>query len=54
VVWETHGASVLERLAITDPGKLAQIAYGLLRSKLLWSLARMNLIADPPGGALPG
>jgi hypothetical protein len=30
VVWETHGASVLERLAITDPGKLAQIAYGLL------------------------
>jgi hypothetical protein len=30
VVWETHGASVLERLAVTDPGKLAQIAYGLL------------------------
>ena len=29
-VWETHGVSVLERLAITDPGKLAQIAYGLL------------------------
>jgi hypothetical protein len=29
-VWETHSASVLERLAITDPGKLAQIAYGLL------------------------
>ena len=29
LVWETHGASVLE-LAITDPGKLAQIAYGLL------------------------
>jgi len=25
-VWETHGASVLERLAMTDPGKLAQIA----------------------------
>jgi hypothetical protein len=30
VVWEAHDASVLERLAITDPGKLAQIAYGLL------------------------
>ena len=29
-VWETHGQSVLERLAMTDPGKLAQIAYGLL------------------------
>ena len=30
VVWEEHGAGVLQRLAITDPGKLAQIAYGLL------------------------
>jgi hypothetical protein len=30
VVWEEHGQSVLQRLAITDPGKLAQIAYGLL------------------------
>ena len=29
-VWEAHGKSVLERLAITEPGKLAQIAYGLL------------------------
>lgn len=29
-VWEAHGQSVLERLALTDPGKLAQIAYGLL------------------------
>ena len=29
-VWEEHGVSVLQRLAITDPGKLAQIAYGLL------------------------
>ena len=25
-----HGVSVLQRLAVTDPGKLAQIAYGLL------------------------
>lgn len=29
-VWEAHGESVLERLALTEPGKLAQIAYGLL------------------------
>lgn len=29
-VWEAHGESVLSRLALTDPGKLAQIAYGLL------------------------
>ena len=30
VVWETEGELVLRRLAIEDPGKLAQIAYGLL------------------------
>jgi hypothetical protein len=30
VVWEQHGQSVLQRLAISEPGKLAQIAYGLL------------------------
>jgi hypothetical protein len=29
-VWQTHRGSVLARLAATDPGKLAQIAYGLL------------------------
>jgi hypothetical protein len=29
-VWEAHGKRVLESLAISDPGKLAQIAYGLL------------------------
>jgi hypothetical protein len=29
-VWEVHGVSVLQRLAVADPGKLAQIAYGLL------------------------
>ena len=29
-VWEEHGVTVLQRLAVTDPGKLAQIAYGLL------------------------
>jgi hypothetical protein len=30
VVWEEHGKSILERLAMDDPGKLATIAYGLL------------------------
>ena len=30
VVWEHQGEFVLRRLAIEDPGKLAQIAYGLL------------------------
>ena len=30
VVWEVHVAGVLQRLAVTDPGKLAQIPYGLL------------------------
>jgi Family of unknown function (DUF5681) len=29
-VWEAHGESVLTRLATEEPGKLAQIAYGLL------------------------
>jgi len=29
-VWEQHGCTVLERLATTEPGKLASIAYGLL------------------------
>jgi hypothetical protein len=29
-VWEERGVSVLQRLAATDPVKLAQIAYGLL------------------------
>ena len=28
--WEASGKNILERLAITEPGKLAQIAYGLL------------------------
>jgi hypothetical protein len=27
---QRFGVSVLQRLAVTDPGKLAQIAYGLL------------------------
>ena len=31
VIWEEHGASVLQRLAVTEPAKLAQIAYGCCR-----------------------
>lgn len=29
-VWEEHGKVVLTKLAVSDPGKLATIAYGLL------------------------
>jgi hypothetical protein len=29
-VWEEHGKTVLTKLAVADPAKLAQIAYGLL------------------------
>jgi hypothetical protein len=29
-VWEEHGKVVLTKLAVSDPGKLTQIAYGLL------------------------
>jgi len=35
VVWEHQGESVLRRLAIEDPGKLAQIAYVLLPRRRL-------------------
>jgi hypothetical protein len=38
-VWETHGESVLQRLAMTDPGKLATIAYGLLPRDVFISVA---------------
>ena len=38
MVWEAHGASVLERLAVTDSGKLAKIAYGLLPRDVLISV----------------
>jgi hypothetical protein len=48
-VWETHGESVLSRLAVTEPGKLAQIAYGLLPRDVFISVeqrARGNLEPD--------
>ncbi|MET4847204.1 hypothetical protein [Bradyrhizobium japonicum] len=34
-VWESHGKTVLERLAATEPKALAQIAYGILPKDLL-------------------
>ena len=37
-VWETHGESVLQRLALTDPGELATIAYDLLPRDLTASV----------------
>ncbi|QHO75527.1 hypothetical protein ACH79_25650 [Bradyrhizobium sp. CCBAU 051011] len=49
VVWEEHGVSVLQRLAVTDPGKLAQIAYGLLPRDVFISVEQRtpgNLDAD--------
>ena len=39
VVWEKHGESVLERLAVTEPAKLATIAYGLLPRDVFISVA---------------
>jgi hypothetical protein len=37
-VWETHGQTVLERLAATEPATLAKIAYGLLPRDLMISV----------------
>jgi hypothetical protein len=47
-VWETHGESVLQRLAAADPGKLATIAYGLLPRDLMISVE-----AKTPGNLDP-
>jgi hypothetical protein len=40
-VWEAHGKSILERLAMTEPGKLAQIAYGLLPRDVFISVEQL-------------
>jgi hypothetical protein len=37
-VWEKHGRSVLARLAVDEPGKLASIAYGLLPKDIFISV----------------
>ena len=44
-----HGAGVLERLAVTDPGKLAQIAYGLLPRDVFMTVEQRT-----PGNLDPG
>jgi hypothetical protein len=41
-VWETRGESVLQRLALTDPGKLATIAYGLLPKDVFISVQQQT------------
>jgi hypothetical protein len=46
-VWERHGASVLERLAISEPGKLASIAYGLLPKDIFVSVQQQPTSIDP-------
>jgi hypothetical protein len=47
-VWEEHGAAVLQRLAADDPGKLAQIAFGLLPKEAFLSVSQAA-----PGGLSP-
>ena len=41
-VWETQGESVLQRLAVTEPGKLASIAYGLLPRDIFVSVQQQT------------
>jgi hypothetical protein len=47
-VWAEHGKDVLERLAKDDPGKPAQIAYGLLPRDVFISVEQKT-----PGGLDP-
>jgi hypothetical protein len=47
-VWEEHGATVLNRLAAEDPGKLAQIAFGLLPKEAFLSVQQ-----SAPGNLTP-
>jgi len=47
-VWEEHGLSVLQRLAITDAGKLAQMLTGCCREASSSASSR-----EPPGNLDP-
>lgn len=47
-VWEAHGKTVLERLAVTEPKALAQIAYGVLPRDILIGIEQRL-----PGGLDP-
>ena len=43
--WAKHGETVLDKLAISDPGKFATIAYGVLPKDVFLSVQQ-----DIPGG----
>jgi hypothetical protein len=45
--WEKHGANVLERLAVTEPAKLATIAYGLLPRDVFVQVQAQPSAIDP-------
>jgi hypothetical protein len=47
-VWEEHGAGVLKRLALEDPGKFATIAFGLLPRDVFVSVQQ-----QAPGNLTP-
>jgi hypothetical protein len=47
-VWAAHGKDVLLKLAVSDPGKLATIAYGLLPKDIFVSIEH-----KPPGNISP-
>ena len=47
-VWEEQGEAVLRRLAVTEPGKLASIAYGLLPRDVFVSVQQQT-----PAGLAP-
>jgi hypothetical protein len=46
-VWEQHGKTVLVRLAVNEPGKLASIAYGLLPRDVFVSVQAQPAAIDP-------
>lgn len=48
-VWEKHGRQVLEMLAVTEPAKLATIAYGLLPKDVFVRVEDQRV----PGGLQP-
>lgn len=46
-VWAEQGKTILERLALSDPGKLATIAFGLLPREAFLSVQTQSMV----GGA---
>ncbi len=43
-VWEVHGKEVLVKLAVSDPAKLATIAYGLLPRDVFVSVQQQQTL----------